>query len=338
MSGTRPVVNIVNASGRALFTPHFDPARDGYDVVENGGVDREYDLLIVFEAMLTPSTYRVRAGRVLFVSGEPPEIGGHPRGFLRQFDAIFSAKAPPGSVAPVSHEQHFNNWHFGYSAARGQYRYSNAEIRALQPPQKTAHLSTITSNLNYLPMHIKRRALIDRLAKEYADNIEIFGRPHRFIEYKEDAIIPYRFHLCVENCSVPGLWTEKIADALLGYAVPVYAGCPDIERYFPGATIAIDLNDYVNARRTIDHILNDGEALYRSHLDAVIEARRCLIEDFDISALVRDNLERSSGRAVRSVSLLPEDRFPFSGVRKTAWRIKSKARAIAWRQWIRYRG
>ncbi len=338
MSIRRPLVNIVNVTGQALFTPHFDPVRDGYDVVENGSTDHEWDLLVVFEAMSSPATYKVRTGGTLFISGEPPEIGHHARAFLRQFDRVFCAGLHAGAAASVSNEQHFNNWHFGYSAARAGYRYSHAEIRDLSAPEKTAELSTVTSNLNYLPMHIRRRALIDRLARDYAGQIDLFGRPHRFVEYKEDAILPYRFHLCVENCAVPGLWTEKIADALLSYAIPVYAGCPDIDRYFPGATMAIDLNDYAGTRHLIDTILYDGEALYSDRFDALVEARRRLIEDFDISALIRRHLQQYGGQAMRHVRLAPEADLPFARTRHLAARIRRKARAIAWRRRVNRHG
>lgn len=336
MKASRPIVNIVNAYGNALFTPHFDSARDGYDVVENGSTNHDWDLLIVFEAMAAPASYRVRSGGAVFVSGEPPEIGGHARAFLRQFDAVFCAGAPDDVAPTVSSEQHFNNWHFGFDRDRGTYRYTHAHIRDLPAPEKMAEISTVTSNLNYLPMHIRRRALIDRLAQDYAGRIDIFGRPHRFVRYKEDAILPYRFHLCVENCSVPGLWTEKIADALLSYAVPIYAGCPDIERYFPGATIPLDLYDYDSARCTIARILDDGEAIYRDRLDAVASARRRLIADFDISALIRARLSNARDREMHEVLLRPEATFPFARSRELLRRGRRRIRAAIDRRRVAY--
>lgn len=337
MTDLRPVVNILHRYGEALFTQHFDPVRDVFDVVENDDRDRVWDMVIVFEAITTPRELRVRDGRLIFISGEPPETGNHAAVFLRQFDAIFCAGALPGSAPSVSHEQHFNNWHFGYSRDSG-YRYGHDDVRDLPPPVKTQTISTITSNLDYLPMHIKRRMLVTRLARDYAGRIDIFGRPHRYIEYKEDGILPYRFHLCVENCSVPDLWTEKIADALLGYAVPVYAGCPNIERYFPGATIAIDLDDYASARRTIDHILANGEALYCERLPAVIAARRALIERFDISALIGARIQEATGADVRDIVLRPEAAFPLARVRDLAGRIRRKVTTLRWRRRIARHG
>lgn len=338
MSDSLPAVNIVNITGRPLFAPHFDCSRDGYEVVENGSPDRDWDMLIIFEAMPAPARYRVRAGGTLFIAGEPPEIGSHARAFMRQFDTVFCAGAHSDVAPVVSHEQHFNNWHFGFNRVSGAYRYTHAEIRDLPPPVKTVALSTVTSNLNYLPMHIRRRALIGRLERDYGGRIDFFGRPHRYVEYKEDAILPSRFHLCIENCAVPGLWTEKIADSLLSYAVPVYAGCPDIEHYFPNAIIMIDLDDYAATRRTIDAILDDGEALYRSRFDAIVAARQRLISEFDISALIRDQLPQCAGGEMRTVALTPETEFPFARPRNLLMRARRKARTIAWRRRVARNG
>jgi hypothetical protein len=48
-----------------------------------------------------------------------------------------------------------------------------------------------------------------------------------------DAILPYRLHLVLENSQAPNYWTEKIADAYLGWAYPVYLGCPNLGDFFP---------------------------------------------------------------------------------------------------------
>ena len=336
MTEFRKAVNILHGYRQPLFSQHFDLQRDAFDVAENGDDDRVWDLVIVFEMLSAATNLRVRGDSAVFVAGEPPSIGNHSKAFLRQFNKIFCAGARSNS-ASVSDEQHYNNWHFGYSVKNG-FRYSNAFIRDLSSPEKTHLLSTITSNLAYLPMHIKRRALIERLAQDYSGNIDFFGRPHRFVEYKEDAILPYKFHICVENWAASDLWTEKIADALLGYAVPVYAGCPNIESYFPGATIMIDLDDYASARRTIDAILREGESIYRDRLPAVVEARRKLIETFDISSLITRLLQGRNTNDVHNVMLQPEAAFPMAGLRDLTARVRRKIATMAWRQRIAWRG
>jgi hypothetical protein len=332
-------VNILTRYDFPLFPQHFDASVDGWTVVENGPQDREWDLLIVFEAMRDAGTYKIRGGRTVFVGGEPPEISNHARGFLAQFDAVFCASARPDTAPRVSGEQHFNNWHFGFSPETHQFRYDRTTVRNLPAPVKTGDISVVTSNLNYLPMHIKRRALIASLQARLGERIDFFGRPHRPVEYKEDAILPFRFHLCMENCAVPGVWTEKIADALLSYAVPIYAGCPDIERYFPGATIPVDLNDRSAAIRVIEDVLDNSEALYWERLPAVKAARQRLIVQFDISKLVAGELAVGAPAAtLRTVALRPDETFPFHRARDVLARGRRKVISHLWRRKVRLHG
>ena len=50
---------------------------------------------------------------------------------------------------------------------------------------------------------------------------------------KWDAIYLYKYHIVLENCSIPDYWTEKLADAFLGLAYPIYYGCTNLSSYFP---------------------------------------------------------------------------------------------------------
>ena len=50
------------------------------------------------------------------------------------------------------------------------------------------------------------------LKQHFGDAIDFYGRGHNFIPFKDDALMPYRFHICIENCQVNDLWTEKLAD------------------------------------------------------------------------------------------------------------------------------
>jgi len=65
-----------------------------------------------------------------------------------------------------------------------------------------------------------------------------FGRGFQPIDDKMEAILPYRFHLVLENSVLPNYWTEKLADAYLGWAYPVYLGCPNVNEYMPGPALA----------------------------------------------------------------------------------------------------
>lgn len=66
---------------------------------------------------------------------------------------------------------------------------------------------------------------------------------------------------------------RKLADAFLGYTVPIYCGCPNVYDYFPeDSLIRIDIHDFEGSLTKIKEIVSrPGE--YERRLDAVIEAR-----------------------------------------------------------------
>lgn len=41
-----------------------------------------------------------------------------------------------------------------------------------------------------------------------------------------------QYHICIENCSVGNLFTEKLIDCLLTKTVPIYYGAPNISNFF----------------------------------------------------------------------------------------------------------
>lgn len=332
----RARVNLLTRHAYPLYTQHIGAQfSEKVELVENGD-GGDWDLAIVFEGMSVPAALTVREGGLVFVSGEPPEIGIYPPGFLAQFDRVYSAK--PGRHPDAVRIQHFNNWHFGYNGSEQSYRYDHAALRALPIPEKTRDISVVTSNLSYLPNHFKRLRLIERFRQRFGERIDFFGRPHRFVEYKDEALLPYRFHLCFENSGVPGLWTEKIADPILGYAVPIYAGAPDIEKFFPGAVIRLDLDDPAAAEAVVANVLDHAEEIYQARLPALIEARRRLIEEHDLTALILAELGRVQDASPRTVRLAPPQAFADFNWRELGSRMHRRMRTLATRAAYRLRG
>src|SRR6185369_6834895 len=62
-------------------------------------------------------------------------------------------------------------------------------------------------------------------------------------EIKRDIFSPYKFVLAFENSNCEGYVTEKVYDALLVDAIPIYMGAPDIDNYVPPGSV-IKVTDY----------------------------------------------------------------------------------------------
>ena len=138
--------------------------------------------------------------------------------------------------------------------------------------------------------------LLENLA--YQDMMD--GKGFAFIPDKRQAIYDYKYLICLENNFHKHFWTEKISDALLGRAVPVYAGCPNVADYFPKQSfIPIDYRDPESAVRTIAQLLDgDSEADYAERRPCLEEARARLFTHYNAPAAL--------ARLVRYIHCAPD--------------------------------
>ena len=221
-------------------------------------------------------------GGLLFTS-EPSSVTRYGHAFSAQFGQVLTSQEPWALPHPNAiRSQTGNLWH---------YRKSYDEIKAMQPPVKTGLISTLCSSKQMAyTAHARRHAFTQRLKTELPE-LELFGRGVRFIADKAEAIAPFKFHLAIENHISEHHWTEKLADAFLGYAVPIYCGCTNIFDYFPeDSLLHIDIDDFEGSLRAIQRLLStEGE--YERRLGAVIEARRRGLDEYNLPAMISRIIE-----------------------------------------------
>ena len=134
-------------------------------------------------------------------------------------------------------------------------------------------------------MHRRRLQLARLLKLRLGDRFQMFGRGFQEIGDKREAIDGFRYHLAIENTVDGHYWTEKLADALLGWALPIYCGAPAAQEYFPGgAFIRLDIGDLNAAVEQVVSVL-EGDR-YQHHLGAIGEARRRVIEQYSLPAVI----------------------------------------------------
>ena len=174
------------------------------------------------------------------------------------------------------------------------------ELRVAPPPAKTKLMAMICSSIDTLPAHRQRILFMHVLQKAFAGSIDFFGKGFAFIPDKRQAIDDYMYVICLENNFHKHFWTEKISDAYLGRAVPVYAGCPNVADYFPEESfIRIDYRDPDAAVQSVADILaNDNKADYARRLPYLEEARSRLFDHFNASSALT--------RLVRHIYRKPE--------------------------------
>ena len=127
-------------------------------------------------------------------------------------------------------------------------------------------------------LHARRLDFTLKL-KQAMPALDTFGYGMGALNDKADALDPYKYHLAIENHSAPHHWTEKLSDAFLGYCLPLYYGCTNLDDYFPPESyIWIDIRDRDGAFAKIASILASDE--YERRLPAIIEARRRVLHDY----------------------------------------------------------
>jgi len=252
---------------------------------------REYDWLVVYDDLPRDSPSEVLAcpkANTLLLTGEPSSITHYGKHFLRQFDHVLTSQEPWAIQHPgVIRRQAGLLWFYGGSDDRGTYD----SLLNMPPPVKTQTISTVcSSKAMKRTLHAMRLAFTKRLMKDLPE-LDVFGYGMGHLEDKADAIDPYRYHLVIENHSCDHHWTEKLADAFLGYSLPIYFGCTNLAEYFPeGSYLSIDARNYDESLLRIRALLADDA--YEKRLPAIIEARRLLLKNYStfaqIASLVAD--------------------------------------------------
>lgn len=129
---------------------------------------------------------------------------------------------------------------------------------------KTRMISLIASAKRAQPGHLIRHEIVDWARRDSID-LDALGGGYQPFDHKQDGLAPYRFSVVIENGFEPNHFTEKLIDAILCECVPIYLGCPNLDRFLDtsGMIICNDENDIRKA------ILNASETLFQSKLPAL---------------------------------------------------------------------
>lgn len=288
---------------------------------------KECDHWVVYDGLPREETVLCPPGNTYFITGETADFRTYDPRFLAQFGAVITGRGDivhPRAIVTCQ----LTGWHVGmdsrvhhplprsdpdragtYGPERTYDYFKALDWRAA----KTKNCSFITSNKGFLPGHRDRLAFTYKLVPHFGERIDVFGAGilingrHVDLVDKESGILPYKYHIVVENQLKPNYFTEKLQDCYLCGAMPIYHGCTNIEEYVPAeAVIRIDIRDPEAAFRTIEEALVSGR--WEHSLDAIAEARRRMLDEYNFfPAVARCATGPKEPR--EPVRLLPESAF-----------------------------
>jgi Glycosyltransferase family 10 (fucosyltransferase) C-term len=257
----------------------------------------------------------VAPGRVIFVTAEPEAIHSYRPGFLKQFGLIVTSQASI-TGRHVIHTQPALPWHIGVSRRNGgAVATKTFDDLKESTVEKRADLSVVCSSKADIPGQRRRLAFVESLKDHFDERLDWYGTGIRPIDDKWDAIAPYRFHLCLENAVERDYWTEKLGDAYLGGAFPLYHGCPNLADYFPTEAFAtIDIDDPARSIQTIESRL--AAPTPPEQATRLLEARDAVLNRYNLFPMIASLLPHCAKGKPQRVVLQPESEFQIAPSRR----------------------
>jgi hypothetical protein len=243
----------------------------GCEFVVNPPANDPCDFWIICAYAHERETAVVAPENTLFINGEPLEKKEYPRAFYQQFGHV---------VDTHNHSRHPHLELHASCLGWGVGGLYDPFVR-MERPQKINRVGVVCSSTAQTVGQRKRLKFLARLNAVLGADIAHFGRGFQPLETKLDGILPYRFQLVLENCVADHYWTEKLADAYLGWGFPLYAGCPNLDSYFdPTAFQRVNLEEPEQAIRLIRQLLATPESA--AEIEAMRGARDLILNRYNL--------------------------------------------------------
>jgi hypothetical protein len=279
----------------------------------------ECDYWVVYEGLKRDEHTRCSPQNTIIITGEPPSIKDYNPRFLAQFGTVITCN-PNINHSHVILGQQSQPWHAGI--VRTPERNSTVKLnyddfQNINYNQKDKLISVICSMKSATMGHRQRLRFVDHLRKHFNGKLDIFGRGFNPIPDKWDAIYPYKYHIALENSSIQDYWTEKLSDAFLGLAYPIYYGCTNISSYFPSKSFSsIDIYDPEKAISVIEEIIENRT--YEKSMKYILEAKSLVLNQYNLFPMLASVCHdlKVNPSTIESVRLKPESSFvdPFSKI------------------------
>lgn len=275
----------------------------------------ECDFWVVWGGLENKTRVKCPPENIIYITDEAHTERVFNDNFLNQFPTVFSCRND------INHSNVIKTHDLGIYYFNAPYN----EIKKMVPVEKTKNLSVIASDLTWLEGHKKRFAFVNKLMGHYKDNIDYYGRGINPIEDKIDALLPYNYSIAIENSFIPNYFTEKVFECFLTYTLPIYYGCPNLERYFDErAFIRIDIDNFSESTNIIDNVISKN--LYKERLPYIVDARKLFLEEYYFFPAVINKIKNYfslNTTKKKYNTLMPENYYQVSTIRRIYNSIRS---------------
>lgn len=237
---------------------------------------QDYDWLVVYDEI--PRQQKVidvhcPPEHTILVTQEPPIIKIQSPCYTRQFHYMLTTHSPEIC--------RHNGYRRGVGALTGMTGHPFEELATYPERPKSKLISAVCSRkLMTKTEHSKRHHLFEYLLANLPD-FSWKGQGIAPIDKKFEALDDFKYHVAVENITLDYHWTEKIADSIMSLCLTFYSGDPKLEEVLPANSfIRIPIDNPPKALQIIQNAIENNE--YEKRLPAIIEARRLLVEKYNL--------------------------------------------------------
>ena len=279
---------------------------------------KECDYWVVYEGLSKIEKTFCPKENVYLITGEPPSIKGYKRFFLKQFVCVITCHRDIKHKNKIYWQQAMP-WHIGWrqtNPKNTEFSMDYDDLNFTREIQKTRLISVISSNKSKIKEQRDRLEFMFFLKEYFKDKIDLFGRGINEIEDKWDAIAPYKYHVVLENSCYDDYFSEKLSDAFLGEAYPIYSGASNVYSYFSkDSLVCIDIKKPSVAVKIIETIM--ANEFYEKYRASIIKSKMKVLNEYNLFPTVLDkfiNIDNNMSRAKMEIVLKPEQYYGFKGI------------------------
>ncbi len=261
---------------------------------------------------------------VYFVMGEPDNIHIYNNRFVHQFENVIGIQYHKYNINNF-YRDYWGMWFVGLAFKNGRQEinpiYDYDKLLKMKVPQKKRLVSVVSSDKKTCKGHRLRLDFVDKLKQHFGDKIDIYGRGINNFVDKADVLMPYKYHIVIENTSQDDYITEKLFDPYLTYTYPIYYGAKNANEYFIDTSFScIDIEKPNEAIDMIENIISSN--LYEERLNDIIDSRNKVLRDYNLFNKMRRMVKNNMGDNKKElIYFKPEYEFDYKFLMKKFLKI-----------------
>jgi len=285
----------------------------------------ECDYWVVYDNLNNTETTLCDQHNTILITAEPPSVKRYSKDFLKQFHTVVTCQSTIKRPETIIRQQSLI-WMAGVTYDRNERRWVTEdclgydELKENKQHDKENKVCIITSNKTITKGHQLRLDFVMQLKEALGDRLDIFGHGFSLVGDKYEVFSKYRYVLVIENSYFNDYWTEKLSDAYLSDAYPIYYGCPNIKEYFsPDAFTEIDITKPEAAISKIRELL-DGN-VYEQSVAALKVAKTQVLDQYNLFAMVADLVKNRPVSAKVPTTIQPQQPGFLSKMKRLVFKI-----------------